>query len=139
MNRAGRSMRGVLSRRPRDRRVAHPSDPDLLVDYRGVVLGAIIVYGRSIYVEHTIAEGWVGVDAARRPVERTEDWIEATISHLSLDEGQFTALVGQLERWAAQGTVLHYVAARHRLSALFDDTGAYLPLPHATLGSEPRG
>lgn len=129
-------MRAMPDRRPRDRRVAHPDDFDLIVDYRGVALGAILVYGRSIYVEHTLDEGWVGAGVDRRPVPAgaTDRWFEAAVSYQSLDEAQFTVLVQQLEQWAADGTRLHYVAAPRRLSALYDPTGAFLPLPGVTVG-----
>lgn len=125
----------MIGRRPRDRRVAHPDDTDLIVDYRGVVLGTILVCDRSIYVEHTVAEGWLGTGPNRRDAP-AEGWIEATISYLSLDEGQFVALVQELEEWAASGAVLHYVAARRRLSALFDEDGTFLPLPNAVIGGD---
>lgn len=115
----------------RRQQITRPDDPDLIVDYRGVVLSPAIVFGRTIYVEFDLAEGRYVANGEWTPVTIERAWIEFTLPYTTASEAEFVALTAALDRWATERTALRFVAAPNRRSAFHAPDGSYIDLPEA--------
>lgn len=115
----------------RRQQIARPDDPDLIVDYRGVVLAPAIVFNRTIYVEFDLADGRYLANGEWTPVTVERAFVEFTLPYSTTAEAEFVALTAVLDQWATDRTNLRFVAAPNRRSAFHAPDGTYLDLPEA--------
>lgn len=107
------------------RRWADPSDTDLTVLLRGVVLGPPVVLNRDIHVPYQAESGMTADDGH---VGEAYGAFTGTVSY-DTNDAQFGWLIDRLDEWSVHGTPLVFAAAVGRVSTFRDPHGTVAPFP----------